>query len=130
MFRSVFCHVAHPLLLEVGACVQRRRGTPGGGAADAEGVKLDSQPLDAMITRNTWRWELKLFSEGLSSVHQQTFVANNNCTVAISSLGFPCSSAGKESTCNAGDPGLIPASGRSPGEGIDYPLQYFLACLV
>ena len=32
--------------------------------------------------------------------------------------------AGKESTCNAGDLGLIPGSGRSPGEGIDYPLQY------
>ena len=39
-------------------------------------------------------------------------------------MGFPGSSAGKESTCNAGDPVLIPGSGRSPGEGIDYPLQY------
>ena len=38
--------------------------------------------------------------------------------------GFPCSSAGKESTCNAGDPGSIPGLGRSPGEGIGYPLQY------
>ena len=32
-------------------------------------------------------------------------------------LGFPGGSDGKESTCNAGDPGLIPGSGRSPGEG-------------
>ena len=32
-------------------------------------------------------------------------------------MGFPGSSAGKESTCNAGDPCLIPKSGRSPGEG-------------
>jgi len=39
-------------------------------------------------------------------------------------MGFPDSSAGKESTCNAGDPGLIPGSGRSAGEGIGYPLQY------
>ena len=39
-------------------------------------------------------------------------------------LGFPGSSAGKESTCNAGDTGSIPGLGRSPGEGIDYPLQY------
>jgi len=39
-------------------------------------------------------------------------------------MGFPSSSAGKESTCNAGDPGLIPGSGRSAGEGIGYPLQY------
>ena len=39
-------------------------------------------------------------------------------------LGFPDSSAGKESACNAGDPGSIPGSGRSPGEGKGYPLQY------
>ena len=38
--------------------------------------------------------------------------------------GFPCSSAGKESSYNAGDPGVIPGSGRSPGKGIGYPLQY------
>ena len=37
--------------------------------------------------------------------------------------GFPHGSVGKESTCNAGDPGLIPGSGRSSGEGIGYPLQ-------
>ena len=41
-----------------------------------------------------------------------------------STLGFPDSSAGKESSCNAGDPGLIPELGRSAGEGIGYPLQY------
>ena len=40
------------------------------------------------------------------------------------------SSAGKESTCNAGDPGSIPGLGRSPGEGIGYPLQYSWASLV
>ena len=40
------------------------------------------------------------------------------------------SSAGKESTCNAGDPGLIPGSGRSAGVGIGYPLQYSWASLV
>ena len=39
-------------------------------------------------------------------------------------MGFPGSLAGKESTCNAGDPGSIPGPGRSPGEGIGYPLQY------
>ena len=38
--------------------------------------------------------------------------------------GFPCGSAGKESTCNAGDLDSIPALGRSPGEGKGYPLQY------
>ena len=44
--------------------------------------------------------------------------------------GFPDSSVGKESGCNAGDPGLIPGSRRSPGEGIGYPLQYSWASLV
>ena len=38
-------------------------------------------------------------------------------------LGFPGSSAGKESTCNVGDRGSIPGLGRSPGEGNSYPLQ-------
>ena len=44
--------------------------------------------------------------------------------------GFPESSAGKESICNAGDPSLIPGSGRSAVEGIGYPLQYSWASLV
>ena len=39
--------------------------------------------------------------------------------------GFPGDSNGKESACNAGDPGSIPGSGRSPGEGNGNPLQYF-----
>ena len=39
-------------------------------------------------------------------------------------LGFPCGSAGKESACNAGDLGLTPGLGRSPGEGKGYLLQY------
>ena len=39
-------------------------------------------------------------------------------------LGFPDSSVGKESACSAGDPSLIPGSGRTPGEGKGYPLQY------
>ena len=37
--------------------------------------------------------------------------------------GFPCGSAGKQSTCNVGDLGSIPGLGRSPGEGKGYPLQ-------
>ena len=37
---------------------------------------------------------------------------------------LPCGSAGKESTCNAGDLDLIPGLGGSPGEGKGYPLQY------
>ena len=44
--------------------------------------------------------------------------------------GFPANSAGKESTCTSGDPGLISQLGRSPGEGQDYILQYSWASLV
>ena len=45
-------------------------------------------------------------------------------------MGFPGSSAGKESACHVGDPSLIPGLGRSPGEGIGYPLQCSWASLV
>ena len=50
-------------------------------------------------------------------------------------LGFPCGSAGKESACNAGDLGLIPGLGSSPGERKVVPLQYsglenFMDCIV
>ena len=44
--------------------------------------------------------------------------------------GFPGSSVGKESACNAGDPGSMPGLGRSPGEGIGNPLQYSWASLM
>ena len=47
--------------------------------------------------------------------------------VRVRVRGFPGGSDGEESACNAGDPGSIPGSGRSPGEGNGYPLQY--ACL-
>ena len=45
-------------------------------------------------------------------------------------MGLPGSSAGKESACNGGDPSSIPGLGRSPGEGIGYPLQYSWASMV
>ena len=45
-------------------------------------------------------------------------------------MGFPHRSVGKESTCNAGDPGSIPGSGGSAAERIGYPLQYFGASLM
>ena len=45
-------------------------------------------------------------------------------------LGFPGSSAGKESTCNTGDPDLIPGLESYAREGIGYPLQYSWASLL
>ena len=53
------------------------------------------------------------------------FISIFKCT-----QGFPDRSVGNESTCNAGDPGSIPGSRRSAGEGIGYPVQYFGASLV
>ena len=45
--------------------------------------------------------------------------------LVLQGLGLPGGSVGKESACNAGDLGLIPGLGRSPGEGNNYPIQYF-----
>ena len=46
------------------------------------------------------------------------------CDSVLYLESFPCGSGGKESACNAGDLGLIPGLGRSPGEGKGHPLQY------
>ena len=46
------------------------------------------------------------------------------CNSPLYLLGFPGGSVGKESACNAGDPGSVPGSGRSPGVGNGTPLQY------
>ena len=54
-------------------------------------------------------------------------ILNNSAGILSPPLGFPHSSVGKESPFNAGDPGLIPGSGRSSGEGNGNPLQY--SCL-
>ena len=61
----------------------------------------------------------------------------SSCTVWASPCGgfsccrgFPDISVGKESACNAGNPGSIPGLGRSAGEGLGYPLQYSWASLV
>ena len=56
------------------------------------------------------------------SLHRIASVIEN--TLSSLYMGFPCGSAVKESTCNAGDLGSIPGLGRSPGEGKGYPLQY------
>ena len=52
-------------------------------------------------------------------------VGHNRATELNWTEGFPGGSDGKESACNAGDPGSICGSGRSPGGGHDNPLQYF-----
>ena len=58
------------------------------------------------------------------------FPGSEDLISGIEDKGFPGSSAGKESSCSAGDPSSIPGLGRSAGEGIDYPLQYSWTSLV
>ena len=53
-----------------------------------------------------------------------------NLTPLLLPEGFPDSSVGKESACNAGEPGSISGLERSTGEGIGYPLQYSWTSLV
>ena len=53
-----------------------------------------------------------------------SFNHHNNLLRLCHFGGFFCGSAGKESSCNAQDLGLIPGWGQSPGEGKGYPLQY------
>ena len=53
-----------------------------------------------------------------------------NLKISLRLQGFPGGLAGKEATCTARDPRLTPGSGRSPGEGIGYTLQYSWASLV
>ena len=56
-----------------------------------------------------------------------TWLSNWHTFDNINQMGFPHSSVDKESACNSGDPGSIPGSGRSPGEGNGNPLQH--SCL-
>ena len=70
----------------------------------------------------------KTLKKGLSSQGNSEFKSQFRCLEKIRSKG--ASSVDKESACNARDPGSIPESERSAGEGIDYPLQYSWASLV
>ena len=76
---------------------------------------------------------LKIFSFSYHHIHIFLYIVEH--IFVIICVGFPGSSAGKESACNAGDLGLIPGLGRSPGEGKGYLLQYSglensMACIV
>ena len=98
--------------------------------AEKQGMNEEVEPL--LITSKLS--ESSQHSENISRAFSVTCsVTANNVTKSkerekssafIISPGFPDSSVGKESSCNAGDLGLIPGLGRSPGEGKGYPLQY------
>ena len=76
--------------------------------------------LNPVLCGNLEGWDV----EGYSRVIQEgaSFLKEGD-----SGRGFPGGSVGKESACNAGDPGLVPGLGRSPVKGNGYPLQY--SCL-
>ena len=69
-------------------------------------------------------WVAVSFSRGSSQPKDQTWFSH------IAGRLFTIWATRELSTCNAGDPCLIPVSGRSAGEGIGYPLQYSWASLV
>ena len=91
-----------------------------GSASKDETLGIMPRPLDASSDSSPC-----LFSNAIwNSIHlccaNKTFVCP----------GFPRSSAGKKSACNAEDPSSIPGLGRSLGEGTDYPLQDSWASLM
>ena len=72
----------------------------------------------------------------MPDIHTHTYTHTDTHTyilikyTVVALWGFPGSSAGKESACNAVDPSLIPGPGSYPGEGKGFPLQYSWASLV
>ena len=78
-----------------------------------------------------WSWRRLLRDPWTARRSNQSILKGINPEYSLEGLmlkwGFPCSSVGKESACNAGDLGSIPESGRSRGEGNGNPLQY--SCL-
>ena len=68
-----------------------------------------------------------IFNEG---IYKERIPTINYLFIPRVKMGFPGSSAGKETACNAGDPSSIPGLARSTGEGIGYTLQYSWASLV
>ena len=96
------------------------------------GLKLNIQKTKIMASGPTTSWEID--GETVETVSDFIFwgskiTADGDCSHEIKrhSLGFPGGSEVKASAWNAGDPGVIPGSGRSPGEGNGNPLQY--SCL-
>ena len=82
-----------------------------------------NQLLFLNFSVNSYDWQTKLSQKGIKSFIY-LILYKIYLTPSLNTRGFPCGSAGKESTCNARDLGLISGLGRSPGEGKGYPLQY------
>ena len=76
-----------------------------------------------------WTENLCIILLNILRLYYHSLITYSICLPWGVARGFPDSSVSKEYACNAGDPGLIPGSGRSAGEGIGYPLQYSWASL-
>ena len=87
-----------------------------------------AQPFPSLGLFSLWDLEGKTETRQPGQLRPNTQSVLNDCALNLKApddiLGFPGGSAGKESTCHAGDLGSIPRLGRSPGEGKGYPLQY------
>ena len=101
---------------------------PGSGRSPGE---RNGNPLQYSCLENTMdegAWQATVHGVAKSRTRLNDFsVIIALYQLSHKGMGFPDSSAGKESACNAGDPGSIPGLGRSPGEGNGSLLQY--SCL-
>ena len=87
--------------------------------------RVYSYPLNIHLTEKAKKWE-KIHTR-MNIFHLVSNQNTNLCICIYIYMGFSGGSDDKETACNAGDPGLISRSGRSPGEGHGNPLQY--SCL-
>ena len=102
--------------------------SPGGGCGSPLQYSCLENPMDRGAPRATVHRVAKSWTQLKQlSAHSHTRILLFSCN--LWPMGFAGGSDGKESACNAGDLGLIPGFGRSPGEGNGYPLQYFSSFL-
>ena len=102
------------------------KGGDRGGGQDSPALKMGSFRDTAGRDISPMTCGVCSSSESVYSIYR-VYTAHSTCVHLLYYtvyMGFFESSVGKESACNAGDLGSIPESGRSPGEGIGYPLQY------
>ena len=100
-------------------------GEPGGlPSMGSHRVGHNWSDLAAVLNSGSWWWTGKPGVHGVAELDTTEQLNWAECSILLHLGSFSCGSAGKESSCNTGDLGLIPELGRSTGEGKGYPLQY------
>ena len=110
---------------KVSACSAGDLGSiPGSGRSPGEGNgnPLQHSCLENPMDRGAWWATVHGVTKSQTRLIDFTFTVYYS--IVFVSTGFPGGSDGKVSACNAGDLGLIPGLGRSPGKGYSNPLQY------